>query len=73
MLAISQACNPGTDAEAGSLGYVLSSRLAREGPVSLPTYEGGGECYKQVCFKVNLIWDFSTGESIAVAGEAACG
>lgn len=42
MLAISQACNPGTDAEAGSLGYVLSSRLAREGPVSLPTYEGGG-------------------------------
>lgn len=42
MLAISQACNPGTDAEAGSLGYVLSSRLARKGPVSLPTYEVGG-------------------------------
>lgn len=65
---------PVIPAPEASLGYVLSSRLVArvrmKGPISLPTCE-------VFCFffflKLNLIWHFSTGTSVAASSETACG
>lgn len=73
---VAQAWNPSTQARQecckveASLGCVVSSRLARvriKGPVSLPT-----EKTLPACILDFVVWDFSTGNSAAVA-EAVCG